>query len=172
MEHTENFDFCHHLLLDGERILWQGRPEKGHIFTRQDIVLVPFGLFVLLFALIWEYAALQTSPSLLGLFGLPVVLVGLYMLFGRWIQAAYLRNKTFYVVTNQKIIIKRGSRIIMHNSRDLPSMEIELHKNGNGTILFSDEVTARNGRRRLIYFALENLADAVQAQNAIQQMDR
>ena len=60
----------------------------------------------------------------------------------------------------------------MHNARDLPSMEIELHKNGNGTILFSDEVTARNGRRRLIYFALENLADAVQAQNAIQQMDR
>ena len=173
MYRTEDFDFCRPYILSDERILWQGRPEKGNIITRKDAVLIPFGAFWLAFSLFWEIMAIKSSGSFIfALFGIPFVAVGAYLLFGRLLHAAYLRDKTFYIITNKKIIIKSGSRIKMHDARDLPPMDIEIHKNGNGTILFTEEVYTRKGRRHSTYFALENLADVVQAQNAVSMMDK
>ena len=106
------------------------------------------------------------------LWGLPFVGIGAYLLLGSPIRAAYLRNRTYYVITNKKIIIKKGSKIEMHDGRDLPPMDIEIHKNGNGTILFSEDVYTRRGRSHRIYFMLENLADIAQAQNAVSSMER
>ena len=72
----------------------------------------------------------------------------------------------------KKIIIKSGSRIKMYDGKDLPPMDVEIHKNGNGTISFIHEVYTRNGHRHRLYFRLENLADVAQAQNAISMMER
>jgi len=55
---------------------------------------------------------------------------------------------------------------------DLPPMTLQLHKNGNGTISFSETVRYRRGRAYSSYFALENIANPIQAQNAINAMDR
>ena len=106
------------------------------------------------------------------IWGLPFVGVGIYLLFGRLLHAAYLRNKTFYVVTNKKLIIKKGNRIITYPSHDLPQTTLHIHNNGNGTISFSETVRYRGGRAYSSYFALENIPDPVQAQNAINSMDR
>ena len=51
-------------------------------------------------------------------------------------------------------------------------MDIHLHKNGNGTILFWQESYRRNGRRYSSYFALENIADVAGAQDAISRMEK
>lgn len=51
-------------------------------------------------------------------------------------------------------------------------MDIHLHKNGTGTILFSEISYGRNGRRYGSYFALENIADVAGAQNALGRMER
>ena len=172
MNYRQDFDFCLPYLVEGEQILWQGRPEPGNIITRRDIVMVPFGIMWLGFSLFWETAAVKSGAHwFFPLWGLPFIAVGLYLLFGRWIHTAYLRDKTFYVVTSKKIMIKQGSRISMHDGRDLPPMDIEIHKNGNGTILFVTEVY-RRGRRHRTYFELANLRDVAQAQNAISMMER
>ena len=100
---------------------------------------------------------------------IPFVCVGLYMAFGKIIQKIYLRNKTFYVITNKKLMIKKGRKIQIYNGNDLPPMEIKIHNNGLGTIIFSEFVYT--GRRRYHrYIMLENLIDVVQAQNAIEVM--
>ena len=98
--------------------------------------------------------------------------IGIYLLFGRLFHAAYLRNKTFYVVTSKKLIIKKGNRISTYQACDLPPMTLQLHKNGNGTISFTEAVRYRGGRSYHNYFALENIANPIQAQNAINSMDR
>lgn len=173
MTYQEDYNFYNRYMLEDEYILWQGSPAKGNIFTKRDLIMVPFSIMWLSFAVFWELSAIKTTHSpFLMLWGLPFILVGLYMLFGRFIQTAYLRNKTFYVITNKKIIIKRGSRISLHDGRDLPPMDIEIHKNGNGTIFFIEEVYTRSNRRHRTYFMLENLPDVAQAQNAVSMMER
>lgn len=173
MNYMDEYDFCSQYLVDEEYILWKGRPGKGKLLTGGDFIMIPFSLAWLAFSIFWEITAIRSSSSIfLALWGIPFVAVGLYLLFGRLIQKAYLRNKTFYVITNKKIIVKRGNKIEMHNGEDLPSMNITLHSNGNGTILFSDDVYTQRGRRRSTFFALENIPDVAQAQNAIDRMER
>lgn len=173
MNYADNYDFSRPYLISDEYILWKGKPEKGNIFTSREFIMIPFSLAWLGFSLFWEMAAIRSgAPFFFALWGLPFVGIGLYMLFGRLIHTAYLRDKTFYVITNKKIIIKQGNKIKMHDGRDLPPMDIEIHKNGNGTILFSEEVYTRRGSRHRIYFMLENIADIAQAQNAISMMER
>ena len=173
MDFTDNYAFCRQYMVGDEYILWKGHPEKGNIFTGRDAIMIPFSLIWLSFACFWELTALRSgAPVYFALFGLPFVGIGLYMLFGRFISAAYFRDKTFYVITNRKILIKRGKRIKIYNGTDLPPMDITIHKNGNGTILFSETVYTRRGRSHRIYFALENLKDVAQAQNAITMMEQ
>ena len=69
-------------------------------------------------------------------------------------------------------MIKHGNKIEMYDGSQLPPMEIHIHKNGNGTILFSETVYTRRGRNYRTYFMLENLSDVAQAQNAIDMMDK
>lgn len=165
--------FCNPYLLEDEYILWKGRPDRGNIITRSDVAVILFGVVWLSFSLFWEMAALQNvAAPFMVIWGLPFVAVGFYMVFGRVIQKIYLRDKTFYVVTNKKILIKKGNRIEMHDGTDLPPMDVEIHKNGNGTILFSATTYGRRGRSYRTFFALENLADVAQAQNAISKMNQ
>lgn len=172
MHDDNNYQFCTPYIVPGETILWRGKPEKGNIITRREIILFPFSLMVCGFSLFWEYMALQTGSLFPVLWGLPIVAIGIYMLAGRYIQAAYLRNKTYYVITTKKILIKKGNRINMYNSCDLPPMEVEIHRNGNGSILFYEDVYTRKGRRRSNYIALENLKDVAHAQHAISSMEQ
>ncbi len=173
MNYTDEYSFIRPYLVNDEYVLWKGKPEKGNIFVSREIAVTFFGIFWLAFSLFWESAAIKSSGSVFfALWGVPFICIGLYLVFGRFIQTAYLRNKTFYVITNQKIIIKRGNRITMHDGKDLPPMDVEIHKNGNGTILFCEEVYTRRGRRHNTYFMLENLKDIAQAQNAVSRMEK
>ena len=163
-------------LHEGEELLWSGAPEPGLHLQPGDGVRIPFSLAWCGFALFWEFSALQSVMSgggslFLALWGLPFVAIGLYLLFGRFLQTAYLRDKTFYVITNKKIIVKSGRKITMRDGKDLPPMDVMIHRNGNGTILFSETYYTRRGSHRT-YFMLENLKDVARAQNAVSQMER
>ena len=171
MYSVDNYQFCNPYIIPGESILWRGKPEKGNIITKREFILFPFSLMICGFSVFWELLALKSGQLFPVLWGLPIVAIGIYMLVGRYIQTAYLRNKTYYVITNKKIIIKKGNRINMYNGCDLPPMEVEIHKNGNGTILFYEDVYTRRGHRRSNYIALENLKDVALAQHAVSCME-
>ena len=116
MNDTDNYDFYKPYLADQERVLWIGKPEKGRLFTGRDFVMLPFSVIWLSFSVIWEIAAFQSGAPLFSLlFGLPFVAIGLYLLFGGIIQKIRLKGRTFYAITNQKIMIKRGNKIEMYD---------------------------------------------------------
>jgi hypothetical protein len=92
------------------------------------------------FAIFWEVSVLRTdAPFFFRLWGVPFVLVGLYMVFGRFIADAKLRSKTYYGVTSERVIIVSGlfsRKIKSLNIRTLTDVSLDEKPNGGGIITF------------------------------------
>lgn len=125
-----------------ERLLWAGQPRQGIMLRWSDALMIPFSLFWGGFALFWEHSVIQGGmPIFLALFGAPFVLVGLYIMVGRFYVDARQREKTFYGVSSERIVIASGLFGKRVNSLDLRTLrDISLYKsaNGRGSIIFGN----------------------------------
>ena len=69
----------------GEQLLWSGMPRQGFAFRKTDLYTVPFSAMWLGFAIFWESSVFYTNaPLFFRLWGIPFILVGIYMLVGRF----------------------------------------------------------------------------------------
>ena len=97
-------------LLPGERLLWTGQPGQGIRFTLRDGFLIPFSLLWCGFAIFWESTVLSTpAPGFFALFGIPFVLMGLFAVAGRFVLDAWLRGRTRYALSSQRVLIQRSA---------------------------------------------------------------
>ncbi len=97
-------------LRPGERVLWVGRPARAFIVRWSDIPLSIFGIFFMTPVLISIVAGLKEDKDVdfLSVFFLPFLLIGLYLAFGRYIFDALGRKRTYYGLTESRIIIMSG----------------------------------------------------------------
>jgi hypothetical protein len=133
----------------GEKLLWSGQPEAGLKLRGSDAFAIPFSLLWAGCAVFWEFAALTTNaPLFFRLWGIPFVLAGLYMVVGRFFTDAWVRARTAYAVTNQRILILSGfSRSLTSLSlRTLPEVTVTERSDGSGTISFGPVFSALSGR--------------------------
>lgn len=92
-----------------ERLVWAGRPKTGILFRPSDKFLIPFSIFFGGIAIFWEILAFVTgAPLFFKLWGIPFVIIGLYMLVGRFLIDAGRRASTIYGLTNERLIIRSG----------------------------------------------------------------
>ena len=110
----------------GESLLWSGQPRKGIVFRGSDVFLIPFSIMWGGFAIFWETSALSQARkggSAISLFmvlwGLPFVLVGLYLIFLRFIVDARRREHTYYGLTDRRGIIVTG----LSGEQSTPSLD-------------------------------------------------
>jgi hypothetical protein len=124
----------------GERIIWNGQPQQGLLLRASDIILIPFSLLWGGFAIFWEFSVVSSgAPFFFTLWGVPFVLVGLYIIFGRFFLDSYQRSKTYYALTNERAIIISGVFNQTTRSLDikrLPEINISTNSSGKGTITF------------------------------------
>jgi hypothetical protein len=127
-------------LASGERLLWSGRPQQGVVVRRTDLFLIPFSLLWCGFAVFWEATVLTSkAPLLFRLWGIPFVLVGLYLVVGRFLVDAHQRGQTVYGLTDQNVVIVSGLRtrtVKRLTLRTLSDVSLEERSDRRGTITF------------------------------------
>jgi hypothetical protein len=117
------------------------------VLNGRDTFLIPFSLIWGGFAIFWN-AMVWLAPFdaksggggspiwFFKLWGLPFLVLGLYLIAGRFFHDAHIRRKLFYAVTEQRVLVLRGSKITSLDIRRLPRLELSEHRDGTGTIAF------------------------------------
>jgi hypothetical protein len=137
---NEQKRFLESQLVPGEWLLWSGQPSQGFLLRAADAYLIPFSLLWAGFAVFWEVRVFSTDLSFIFmLWGVPFILVGLYITVGRFFIDARQRSKTYYGVTNERLIIVSGllsRKVESLNLRALKDISLNEKSNGGGTITF------------------------------------
>jgi hypothetical protein len=123
-----------------ERLVWCGRPRGGVRLRAADAFLVPFTFLWAGFAMFWEMEVLKTgAPTLFAVWGIPFILVGLYITVGRFLVDAVLRRHTLYGLTDQRALIVStlgGRRVQVVNLLRVAEITLVEHRDQSGTISF------------------------------------
>jgi hypothetical protein len=143
----------------GESFLWAAQPSLSVTFHREDIYLIPFGLLWGGFAIFWELGVAgywDKSPKDSGaqwfmlLWGVPFILVGQYLIWGRFLFARWKKRRTFYAVTNRRVIVVQNGftrRLASSYLDTLPTLMKEGGSKGIGTLRFSQLDSMWSGKR-------------------------
>jgi hypothetical protein len=121
-------------LESNEKLLWSGKPAGGVRLRAADAFMIPFSIFWTGFAAFWEIMACSGLWAkgaakdagwffwIFPLWGIPFILVGLYLMFGRFWTDAKQRENTSYGITDRRVIMISGLWNQKVRSLDLKSL--------------------------------------------------
>ena len=85
----------------------------------------------------WEAMVLKSDgPVFMKLWGIPFVLIGLYLIVGRFFHDAWRRGRTTYAVTSERIVIRCGGSEKSIPLRTLAEFSLRARGDGSGSIQF------------------------------------
>ncbi len=131
-------------LSPSETLLWAGRPRQGIAFRAYDIGLIPFSLLWLAFCVFGFFNVITETPqpgaAVMGAVIMTIMfLVGLFFGFGRFFVDNWLRARTVYGITSERVLIvshcfrRKVRSLCLDTLHDLTLTEFA---NGSGTIIF------------------------------------
>jgi hypothetical protein len=129
-------------LSGGERLLWSGKPRQGMFLRREDAIAIPLGALWFGFSCVWELQALKSGKPFMILWGVPFVLIGLYIFVGRFFWEEYVRRNTYYGLTERRaILVQKGLRSNVRSVAFVDMLEISFSEGpgDRGTITFGPE---------------------------------
>lgn len=120
-----------------EKLIWTGRPYQGLMIRPADGLLIPFSLLWGGFAIFWEVSVFQSgAPAFFLLFGAAFVIIGLYLIFGRFFHDMLRRRHVLYGLTDKRLIFMSKSGIRSVLLSDAGDLKYSPHKGGRGTLQF------------------------------------
>jgi hypothetical protein len=126
-----------------EKLLWAGRPPQGFRLRGRDTVSIPFSLMWGGFAIFWETMVIVNgAPLFFVIWGVPFVLIGLHLMFGRFFVDRAQRRNTVYAVTSERIMIKAGvlrRKVVSLDLETLTDLALVEHGNGAGAVVFGSD---------------------------------
>lgn len=150
-------------LLDGEVLIWTGQPLRQVIFHHTDWYAIPFSLLWGSFAIFWELGvaghvgtSAKGGPSVfMELWGIPFLVMGQYMIWGRFFYTAWKKGRTHYAVTTKRVLVLNSGgtrKLVSGYLSTLDSVTLTTRQDRIGTIEFSPEPDSKvswgSSRRR------------------------
>jgi hypothetical protein len=145
-------------MMPGEHMLWAGMPNPSVIFHTQDWVMVPFSLLWgggVLFMGAESFGWWRGKPATARTwdFGMVVVAafiaIGQYFIWGRFVTDAWLKRRTYYAITDRRILLlqegfKRKIRAVYLDS----VTEIQREGSSAGSLWLGPKTSMFSGRSR------------------------
>lgn len=124
----------------GEKLLWSGMPRQDFHVQRGDKVLLGLGVFWL-FTVVYAMtnaAEARHVPTFVQVWAVPGLLIGAYAFFGRYLVDKYKRARTWYGVTDQRILVITSWLRPAVEKLSLRGLDVQLHgrADGSGLITF------------------------------------
>ena len=134
-------------LQGNESLLWVGQPQRCIVFHQEDLLAIPCSLLWGCFAILSEIAVLAAARAnhnqtlwFGAAWGIPFVLVGQYLVWGRFLYISWKKSRTFYAVTSERILICRltrgGRKVSSLDLFNLGVVQKSLRADGSGTLQF------------------------------------
>jgi hypothetical protein len=144
-------------LVSGETLLWAAMPNVGVVLHSEDWSLIPFSLLWGGFTIFWEASVLgywgnspkkNSAPTFFALWGFAFVLAGQYFIWGRFLKDAWLKRKTYYGVTNRRVlIVQEGWKRKIRSCYLEAIPEIVREGETTGTLWLGQKLSMFAGRR-------------------------
>lgn len=143
---TEAHEWYKPFLQEGETVRWAGKPGVCPFWTTENapvILLAPLcSLFLsaigaALFFMLTH--GLQRQPAAMAgaiALALPLAVCLIHIGFVQWITPRLLLRRTAYVITDKRILRRRGRRIDALDTLHLPEVTLRPEKDGHGSLLF------------------------------------
>ncbi len=142
----EEYNVIQKYLHDGEEILWVGRPCASAKPKPQGFLIV-FALIWCCFALFWTVMA-SALGGIMGLFGLPFICVGIWLIYSSTGGLKKRYRNTFYAVTDSRCIIvyrsRRGENLSEFRFERMSNISLTDVKGNVGTIHFQQIIAVDN----------------------------
>ncbi|MFW2331412.1 MAG: hypothetical protein ACN4E2_03855 [Nitrospinota bacterium] len=146
MQREPNFE---EVLLTDEKIVWKGRPEPSIIFTKNDGALIPIsisGSVMPLFMLAPMLNHINSTTdtlylTVLGIVGALFLALSIYIIVGRFFYKYMLKLKTWYLITNKRVIIIKHllrKTVQSQTFKDMNDYSHTVRSDAIGTILFEN----------------------------------
>jgi hypothetical protein len=130
-----------------ETLHWAGMPNPNVIFHSDDWTVIPFSLLWAGFIFFWEFDAWKQRTTFMILWGIPFLLFGNYMVWGRFLADAWLKRRTYYAVTNRRVLVFQeawSAKYCMMYLDHIPTIEWE--GSTTGTLWFGPKLPILGAR--------------------------
>ncbi len=158
-----------------ESILWLGQPYTTRSYRVNPGVLI-FAIFWLCFAVFWTVGA-ATAGGVLGLFGIPFLLIGVGMVYFLLVGSKKQFQTTVYAVTDRRAIIlysdRRGTNCTAYVFSNLQTVTMERVQGTTGTVRFYTEPSYdRYGRRTRTFYSSNDIRYTFESIEGVQAVYR
>ncbi len=116
--------------MSGESLLWQGESQKGG-GAKANVggsFMKFFAVFWLSFAIFWTVSAAVTG-GVFGLFGVPFILIGIFLLMGNG-------GKKYYAITDRRVLTLTKKRLDSEYLNKISSINFIEGKNNIGSVTY------------------------------------
>ncbi len=155
-----------------EQVLWTGKPYTSRSYHTSPFFVI-FSLFWCGFAVFWTVMA-SSMGGFFGLFGIPFVCVGVYLLYSVFFGQKKAIQSAVYAVTDRRALIlthdRNGVNCTEYVLANLANISLEDVQGDTGTIRFVRPMPYDNGyaygngyygrRRRTYYDSRHELSTA------------
>ncbi len=134
-------------LLRDERILWSGQPDPSILLSKADIFIIPLSVlwagfaFVVSGVLVALVIRGETVALVGGIIAWPMGLMGLYILFGRFLYNRWVRRRTHYAVTDLRVLALTNALardLATAYLTDIPAVSKSVRADGTGSLWFGN----------------------------------